>query len=153
MIDQILPMPTKFVTLMGTQTPVSLPVIQIAISTINKTWWMTWSLTSHTSTQQNDKIWWRHQMETFSVLLVLCAGNSPEFPSQRPVVRSFDVFFDLRLNKRLSKTPSGRWWRHCNVIIDYYAVSWWIQRIDLSGGSDLIAMLLFKKRADNTRFM
>ena len=50
--------------------------------------------------------WWRHQMETFSALLALCAGNSPvtaEFPSQRPVTRSFDVFFDLRLNKRLSE--------------------------------------------------
>ena len=50
--------------------------------------------------------WWRHQMETFSALLAVCAGNSPvpgEFPSQRPVTRSFDVFFDLRLNKRLSK--------------------------------------------------
>ena len=44
--------------------------------------------------------WWRHQMETFSALLALCAGNSPvsEFPAQRPVTRSFDVFFDLRLN-------------------------------------------------------
>ena len=44
--------------------------------------------------------WWRHQMDTFSALLALCAGNSPvtgEFPSQRPVTRSFDVFFDLRL--------------------------------------------------------
>ena len=28
-----------------------------------------------------------------------------EFPTQRPVKRSFDVFFDLRLNKRLSKQP------------------------------------------------
>ena len=37
-------------------------------------------------------------METFIALLALCAGNSPvtgEFPSQRPVTRSFDVFFDL----------------------------------------------------------
>ena len=45
-------------------------------------------------------------METFSGLLALCAENSPvtgEFPSQKPVTRSFDVFFDLRLNKRLSK--------------------------------------------------
>ena len=31
------------------------------------------------------------------------------FPTQRPVTRSFDVFFDLRLNKRLSKQPWG-WW-------------------------------------------
>ena len=45
-------------------------------------------------------------MESFSALLAICAGNSPvsgEFPAQRPVTRSFDVFFDLRLNKRLSK--------------------------------------------------
>ena len=49
--------------------------------------------------------WWRHQMETLSASLALCAGNSPvtgELPSQRPVTRGFDVFFDLRLNKRLS---------------------------------------------------
>ena len=56
--------------------------------------------------------WWRHQMETFSALPTLCAGNSPvtgEFPTQRPVTRSFDVFFDRRLNKRLSKQSWG-WW-------------------------------------------
>ena len=51
-------------------------------------------------------------MESFSALLALCAGNSPvtgEFSSQRPVTRSFDIFFDLRLNKRLSKQLWG-WW-------------------------------------------
>ena len=64
-------------------------------------------------------------METFSALLAICAGNSPvtgEFPKQRPVMRSFGVFFDLRLNKRLSKQQRRRWfetpsrslWRHCN---------------------------------------
>ena len=45
-------------------------------------------------------------MESFSALLVRCAGNSPvtdEFPSQSPVTRSFDAFFDLRQYKRLSK--------------------------------------------------
>ena len=39
-------------------------------------------------------------METFSALLAICVGNSPvsnDFPAQRPVTRSFDVFFDLRL--------------------------------------------------------
>ena len=48
--------------------------------------------------------WWRHQMEKFSALLAICAGNSPvtgEFPAQRPVTQSFDVFFDLRLHKQL----------------------------------------------------
>ena len=37
--------------------------------------------------------WWRHQMETFSALLTICAGNSAvpgEFPTQRPVTQSFD---------------------------------------------------------------
>ena len=69
--------------------------------------------------------WWRHQMETFSALLVICAGNSPatgEFPAQRPMTRSFDVFFDLDLYKWLNKQWWGWWfkkpscplWRHCN---------------------------------------
>ena len=55
---------------------------------------------------------WRHQMETFSALLAICAGNSPvtvEFPAQRPVTWSFDDFFDLRLNERLGKQSWG-WW-------------------------------------------
>ena len=45
---------------------------------------------------KNNNTWWRHQMKTFCALLALCAGNSPvtgEFPTQRPVTRSFDVFF------------------------------------------------------------
>ena len=55
------------------------------------------------------------------------AGNSPvtgEFLSRRPVTRSFGVFFDLCLNKRLSKQLWGWWfetplfslWRHCNEV-------------------------------------
>ena len=60
--------------------------------------------------------WWRHQMEIFSALLALCAGN-------RPVTRNFDIFFDLRLNKQLSKQSWGWWfetlscplWRPRNV--------------------------------------
>ena len=44
-------------------------------------------------------------METFSALLAICAGISPvtiEFPAQRPATQSFDVFFDLHPNKRLT---------------------------------------------------
>ena len=69
----------------------------------------------------DDVIKWKH----FFSLLALCAGNFPvtgEFPAQRPVRRSFDAFFDLRLNKRLYKqswgwfeTPSLPLRRHCNV--------------------------------------
>ena len=74
---------------------------------------------------QKAKTGWRHQMKTLSVLLALYARNSPvtaEFPAQRPVTRNFDVFFDLRLNKKLNKqswgwwfeTPSRSLWRHCD---------------------------------------
>ena len=69
--------------------------------------------------------WWRHQMETFFALVAICAGNSPvpgEIPAQRPETRRFNVFFDLRRNKRLSKQSWDWWfeklsrplWRHCN---------------------------------------
>ena len=69
--------------------------------------------------------WWRHQMETVFALLASCEGNpsvSVGFPSQRPVTRSFDVFFYLRLSKWFSKqsrcrsfeTPWRSLWRRCN---------------------------------------
>ena len=114
--------------------------------------------------------WWRHQMETFSALLAICAGNSPvtgEFPEQRPVTRSFDAFFDLRLNKRLSKqwrgwwfeTPSRTLWRHCNDC-DIYETFFWkgyfilsssvdfmivtIMGISFSGGSIWLLFLCFE---------
>ena len=78
--------------------------------------------------------WWRHQMETFSALLAICAGNSlvsGEFPTQRPVSQSFDVFFYLRLNKRLSKQSWAWWferplcslWCHCNEIKHCLAIT------------------------------
>ena len=74
---------------------------------------------------------WRRFMMTssngsiFRVTGPLCGEftGPGEFPAQRPVTRSFDVFFDLHLNKRLSKQPWGWWfetpawslWRHRNV--------------------------------------
>ena len=90
--------------------------------------------------------WWRHQMETFSALLAICAGNSPvpgEFPTQRPVTRSFDVCFDLCLNKRLSKQSWGWWfetlscplWRHNNAYNDERLVGY----IDFSCGWNIIS--------------
>ena len=74
--------------------------------------------------------WWRHQMGKFSALLALCSGNSPvtgEFPSQRPVTRSFDVSFDLHQDTRLIKQSTRRWfvtpsrslWRHYNGELTY----------------------------------
>ena len=91
--------------------------------------------------------WWRQQMATFSALLSICAGNSPvpgEFPAQRPVTWSFDVFFDLRLNKILSKqswswwseTPSSSLWRHRNDLNQWWQAYW---RIDASLGLNGLA--------------
>ena len=63
----------------------------------------------------------------FRVIGPLCGKftGPGEFPTQRPVARSFDVFFDLRLNKRLSKQPWGWWfempswslWRYFNEML------------------------------------
>ena len=60
----------------------------------------------------------------FRVTGLLCGEftGPGDFPTQRPVTRSFVVFFDLRLNKRFSKQPWGWWfetpswslWRECN---------------------------------------
>ena len=70
----------------------------------------------------------------FRVTGLLCGEftGPGEFPTQRPVTRSFDVFFDLRLNKRLSKQPWGWWfetpswslWRQCNVNNGFDDAEW-----------------------------
>ena len=56
--------------------------------------------------------WWHQQMETFSAFLALCERNpsvTGVFPSQRPVTWSFDIFFELHLNKRLGQQSRRRW--------------------------------------------
>ena len=87
-----------------------------------------WSRTAYTTmmTSSNGSI--------FRVTGHLCREftGPGEFPAQRPVTRSFDVFFDLRLHKRLSKQPWGWWfetlswslWRHWNVPIHIYLAHW-----------------------------
>ena len=69
----------------------------------------------------DDVIKWKHYPRNWP--FVRGIHRSREFPAERPVTRSFDAFFDLRPNKRLSKQPWGwwfetqswSWWRHCNV--------------------------------------
>ena len=60
--------------------------------------------------------WWRHQMEVFSASLVICAGNLPiigEFPSQRPVTRSFDASLICAwINERVNNRETGDLRRH-----------------------------------------
>ena len=92
-------------------------------------------LSIYNLTKSNTKCypWWSHEMETFSTILALCEWNPPvtgAFPSQSPVTWSFDVLFDLRLNKRFSKQsrhwwfemPSCSLWCHCNDIYIYLAI-------------------------------
>ena len=67
----------------------------------------------------DDVIKWK----LFRITGLLCM----EFPAQRPVTRSFDVFFDLRLNKWLSKQSWGWWfetlscplWCHSNAFLSF----------------------------------
>ena len=78
-----------------------------------------WSCPNQLVLYHDDVITWKH----FPSLLAFCVGNSlvtGEFPAQKPVTRSFEVFFDLRLNQQMSKwkrwwfkTPSRPLWRHC----------------------------------------
>ena len=107
----------------------SIPLVAIpeyCMSIWSLPWWVIhWGLVT----------WWRHQMAIFSALRALCARNSPvtgEFLIQRPVTRSFDVFFDLCLNEWLSKQSWGWWFgvpwrplcRHSNEISYHCNVSW-----------------------------
>ena len=110
---------------------------------------LTWTTSLHfrcgaSISYTNVWTWWRHQMETFFTLTTghLCGEFiGPRWiPRTKSVTRSFDVFFDLRLNKQLSKqswgfcwfeTPSRSIWCHCNERDRYRAKSgqfWLINR-------------------------
>ena len=75
-----------------------------------------WNMSIHMLVSSNGNI--------FRVTGPLCGEftDPGEFPAQRPVTRGFDVFFDLRLKKRLSNQPWGWWfetpswplWRQCH---------------------------------------
>ena len=76
------------------------------------------------SGKHDDVIKWKHFPRNWP--FVRGIHRSRWIPhTQRPVTRSFDVFFDLRLNKRSSKQPWGWWfetpswslWRQCNIYI------------------------------------
>ena len=73
----------------------------------------------------DDVIKWKHVRVT-GPLSVNLPGTS-EFPSQRPVTRSFVAFFYLRLNKRLRKQSRRRWCErrhpaHYDVTIMLYMI-------------------------------
>ena len=89
-------------------------------------------------------------------LLAICVGNSPvpgEFPTQRPVMQSCDVFFDLRLNKRLSKQSWGWWfetllcplWHQCNDLYKCCIVQRGHHASSLSSARAMIVLIDHKK--------
>ena len=73
-----------------------------------------------TCATHDDVIKWKHFPRYWPSVRGI--HRSRWIPSQRPVTRSFDVFFDQRMYKRLSKqlwcwwfeTPSWSLWRHRN---------------------------------------
>ena len=97
----------------------------------------------------DDIIEWKH----IPRFLAFCAENSPvsgELSAQRPVTRSFDVFFDLHLNKQLStqsrdgwfETPSGSLWRQCNDPLFKWS-SVWFNRTGLISDINVPLVLFF----------
>ena len=90
-----------------------------------KCWYFRFDDDNKMSYEYIDKLtWWRHQLETFSALLALCAGNSSvtgEFPAQRPVTGSFDISLicawinDWVNNREAGDLRSNR--AHCDVIV------------------------------------
>ena len=83
------------------------------------------SYTSRLTSSQACDCWWSNTVTRQSSCKN--TGSKCGFPSQRPVTRSFDVSFDLHLNKCLSKQSWGCWfettswslWRHCNDLSMY----------------------------------
>ena len=93
--------------------------------------------------------WWRHQMETHSALLALCAGNSPvtgEFPAQRPVTRNFDgSFICAWINDWANNREAGDFRRH-RAHYDV-TVMFWAYFTDDSWAHNQIIRILSKYRS------
>ena len=99
--------------------------------------WLGWQVDSYHG-KRIDLMMTSSNGNIFRVTGPLCGEftGPGEFPTQRPVTRSFDVLFDLRLNKRLSKQPWGWWfetpswslWRQRNVTVSSVTKisSWWL---------------------------
>ena len=82
-----------------------------------------------------------------------------EFPTQRQVTRSFDVFFDLRLNKWLSRQPWGWWfetpswslWRQCNG--SAFSTKWRPPRYPSNVSIKRLKMVVKSNTADRMTFI
>ena len=79
--------------------------------------------------------------------MAICAGKSQvtgEVPTQRPVTRSFDVFFDLRLEKNgwANNGEAGYLRRHrahyevTVMLVEYLENNGWISRVQCTKRRD-----------------
>ena len=92
----------------------------------------------HQPSNHDDVIKW-----IFSVLQAICAGNSPvtgEFPAQRPVTQSFDVFLICAsINVWVNNREAGDWRRHCahcdvtamELLRVFRNTIYWLQRLSV----------------------
>ena len=101
----------------------------------------------------DDVIKWKHFPHFTDPLCGEFTSNR-WIPTQRPVTRSFDVFFGVRLNKRLSKqswswwfeTPSRSLWHHC-----YVMTSTTYDTMTLNGLREFITIInTWLKQCDNS---
>ena len=83
----------------------------------------------------HQQAWYRPSMMTLSngTIFRVTGPLCGEFtglrwiPAQRPVMRSFDVFFDLRVNKQLSKQSWGWWFKTLSCsLLRHRNVAWTI---------------------------
>ena len=98
-------------------------------------------ISSSDLTKMRAYTWWRHQMEAFSALMAVCAGNSPvtgEFPAQRPVTRA--LMFSLICawtNGRVNNRKGGDLRRHGTdydviaMLSQVMSVLWWLFAMDV----------------------
>ena len=111
-----LSIPSTEATLGNINGLIDIGVVWAVQSTRRSVWWPLCLCVWPTS-------WWGHQIFRVTSLCGGVSQVSGEFPSQRPVTRNPNVFFDLHLNKRLSKQSRRRWfetpprslWHQCNV--------------------------------------
>ena len=98
-----------------------------------------------------DRKWWRHlNGNIFRATGPLWRESTGHrwIPSQRPVTWSFDVFFDLCLDRRLSKqsrrcwfeTPSRSFWRHRNKMAGYVVT--WLASILVASETSVVDLII-----------
>ena len=103
-----------------------------------------WSSVKHSNISNEDTVvfipWWRHQMETFSALLALCAGNSHRWI---PIKQASDAefFFHLRLNKRLFNNGEAGYLRRHRAHYDAIV----IQENGVEGNSVCISVVTMRQ--------